>query len=81
MIPELLIEEKVRGHSVNYKMFEMHLTSFQMMDRHRKKLEHATERKEDEHRGTINSLYYQSRKNNLISLCININHYEQNENL
>lgn len=51
MIPELLSQGKVRGHSVNCKTFEMHLTSFQMMDLRREKLERAAERKEDEHRG------------------------------
>ena len=68
--PRITESGKVRGHSVNCKTFEIHLTSFQMMDLRRKKLEHAAERKEDEHRGTINSSYYQSRMKNLISLCV-----------
>ena len=41
MIPELLSQGKGRGHSVNCKTFEMHLTLFQIMDLRREKLEHA----------------------------------------
>lgn len=59
----------------------MHLTPFQMMDLHREKLEHDAERKEGEYRGTINSLWCQSRKNNLVSLCINPSPHEKKEHL
>lgn len=65
----------------NSKMFDMHMTPFQMMDLPRKKLEHGAEGEEcPKYRGTL-YIHCFTRKNNLISFCININPYERNEHL